>query len=199
MEAELPPREHEPEEQAGLTPEPPPIYQDAESPAVAPPPVYRAPLPGAVPRLLAGLESGILGAVVMIGWFALDAVLERQYWWAMLNLWGAGVYHNRVFSMGFGMATLAGVSTHFFLHGVGGAIWSLAAARMSNYWLHLAGSLVAAAVWYSVLMYGFWPAVAPVVSRISPIPATLLAYLLFGAALSRNARRARQLDAVWET
>ena len=183
MESDLPPGEPEPAAQGGLRPEPPPYCGPLDEPA-PPPPIYVAPLPGAVPRLLAGLESGILGAAVMIGWFAVDSMMERQYWWAMLNLWGASVYHNRVFSMGFGMATLAGVSTHFFLHGLGGAIWSLAAARISNYWLHLAGSLAAAALWYYVLMHAFWPMVAPIVSRLTPIPATLLAYFLFGAALS---------------
>jgi hypothetical protein len=148
---------------------------------------------------LAGLESGILGAAVMIVWFAMDSLLERQYWWAMLNLWGASVYHNRVFSMGFGVATLAGASTHFFLHGLGGALCSLLAARISNYWLHLFFSFAAAAAWYWLLMYAFWPTVAPVVSRITPLPATILAYFLFGAALSRNAQRARQLSSLWQT
>ena len=191
MDAELPPGEIEP---AAVVSDvaPPPLLE----PAPAPPPVFVPPL---LPRLLAGLESGVLGAAVMMAWFALDSVLERQYWWAMLNLWGAGVYHNRVFSMGLGIATIAGASMHFFLHGVGGVLWAVAGARMSNYWLHLAGSFVAAAVWYSVLMHAFWPAVAPVVSRISPRFPTLLAYFLFGAALSRNARRARQLSSIGET
>lgn len=180
---------------AEWVPEPPPPV--VAPVAVAPPPVI--PPPGPLACLLAGIESGVLGAAVMIGWFALDSFLERQYWWAMLNLWAAGVYHNRVFTMGLGVATVVGASFHFFLHGVGGALWSLAAGRISNFWLHLGASFLAAAGWYIVLMHGFWPAVAPVVSRIAPVPATFLAYLLFGAAISRNAHRARQLDAFWQT
>jgi hypothetical protein len=199
MNADLPYRENEPAAHEGQMPEPPPPIATPDEPAPPPPPVYYAPPPGPVPRLLAGLESGILGAAVMIAWFALDSLLERQYWWAMLNLWGAGVYHNRVFSMGFGVATLAGASTHFFLHGLGGAVWSLIAGKISNYWLHLFCSFAAAAAWYLLLMHAFWPAVAPIVSRITPLPATLLAYFLFGAALSRNARRARQLRSHWDT
>ena len=200
MDAQLPYRDGEPVAHDNWSPEPP-LFAPAEEhqPAPAPPPVYIPPVPGAVARLLAGLESGIIGAAVMILWFALDSLMERQYWWAMLNLWGASVYHNRVFSMGFGVATLAGASTHFFLHGLGGALWSLAAARISNYWLHLVCSFAAAAAWYFLLMYVFWPTVAPVVSRITPLTATLLAYFLFGAALSRNAHRARQLRTLWET
>jgi hypothetical protein len=191
MDADLPPGELEPVAVVSDV-EPPPGL----GPVPAPPPVNAPPL---LARLLAGLESGILGAAVMMAWFALDSVLERQYWWAMFNLWGAGVYHNRVFSMGFGVATLAGASMHFFLHGVGGALWAFAGARMTNYWQHLAGSFLAAALWYFVMMYAFWPAVAPVVSRISPLFPTILAYFLFGAALSRNAHRARQLHFIGET
>ena len=199
MDAELPYRDGEPTAHDDSPVEPPPlsVIQDVRPPP--PPPVYFAPRPGPVPRLLAGLESGILGAAVMIVWFAMDSLIESQHWWAMLNLWGASVYHNRVFSMGFGMATLAGAATHFFLHGLGGALWSLLAAKISNYWLHLFCSFAAAAAWYWVLMYAFWPAVAPVVSRVTPRPATLLAYFLFGAALSRNAHRARQLSSIWQT
>jgi hypothetical protein len=203
MDADLNPSENEPD---AILPGPPPLVIAEDNPfippppppLVVPPPVYFPP-PGAIPRLFAGLESGILGAFIMILWFALDSVLERQYWWAMLNLWGASVYHNRVFSMGFGLATLVGASTHFFLHGVAGALWALVAARMSNYWLHLLASFAAAAAVYFILMHGFWPVVAPVVSRISPLPATVLAYFLFGAAISRNAHRARQLGHIWET
>lgn len=111
IESEAPPPEPPPrvfhaeigDDNPFVPPAPPPVY-------VAPPPPPPLPPPGAVPSLLAGLESGILGAVLMIAWFALDSIWERQYWWAMLNLWGAGVYHNRVFSMGFGVATLAGAS-----------------------------------------------------------------------------------------
>ena len=199
MDAELPYREGQPLAHDDSPAEPPPLLVIRATPPPAPPPVYFAPHPGPVPRLLAGLESGILGAAVMIAWFAMDSLIESQYWWAMLNLWGASVYHNRVFSMGFGMATIAGAATHFFLHGLGGALWSLLAAKISNYWLHLFCSFAAAAAWYWVLMYAFWPAVAPVVSRVTPLPATLLAYFLFGAALSRNAHRARQLSSIWQT
>jgi hypothetical protein len=192
-------REREPEANDVSLPAPPPVVAIEDGPPPEPPPLYIAPVPGPVPRLLAGLESGILGAAVMIAWFAMDSLLESQYWWAMLYLWGASVYHNRVFSMGFGVATLAGASTHFFLHGLGGALWSLLAGRISNYWLHLFFSFAAAAAWYWLLMYTFWPIVAPVVSRITPLPATFLAYFLFGAALSRSARRARQLSAIWQS
>ncbi|MBM3788064.1 MAG: hypothetical protein FJW30_27270 [Acidobacteria bacterium] len=135
----------------------------------------------------------------MTAWFALDSILERQYWWAILNLWGAAVFHNRVFTMGFGLATLTGGATLFFLHGIGGIVWALIGARLRNPWLHLVLSFAAAAVWYLVLLHGFWQAAAPVVTRMSPMPATILAYVLYGAALSRNAFRARQLGLVWKT
>ncbi len=167
----------------------------SEPEAPPPPPPFPAIAP--LHLALAGLESGILGAALMIGWFALDSLFERQYWWAILNLWGSAVYHNRVFSMGLGIATIAGAATHFFLHGAAGAVWSLAAGRLRNQWIHLAASFGASALWYIALHYAFWPFVSPVVPRASPMPATLLAYVLFGAALSRNPFRATQLSWAW--
>jgi hypothetical protein len=183
-------------------PLPPPIV-DGTPPILVihppPPPPPPPPTAGVLLRLLAGVETGIIGGVIMMLWFALDSLFEQQYWWAMLNLWGAAVYGNRVFSMGLGMATLTGAALHLFLHGTGGALWSLLAGRLTHFWLHLAGSIGAAAVWYFVLHHWFWPAVAPAVSRMTPMPATALAYLLFGAALSRGARRVRELAATWRT
>lgn len=164
------------------------------TPVALPPPV---PVPNVWPRVLAGLESGILGATCMVAWFALEAQFENQYWWAMLNLWGAGVYQSRVLTMGFGIATLSGAAMHVFLHGAGGAAWGLLGGRITNGWWHLVCSFCVAAGWYLFLMQWFWPVVAPVVSRVSPVPATPLAYLLFGAAISRNFRRSRQLDAAF--
>ncbi|MBM3766407.1 MAG: hypothetical protein FJW32_13545 [Acidobacteria bacterium] len=161
-----------------------------------PPPPFPEPAP--LHFAMAGLESGILGGALMIGWFALDSLFEHQYWWAILNLWGSAVYQNRVFSMGLGIATVAGAATHFFLHGTAGAIWALAAGRLRNQWVHLAASFAAAALWFVTLHYLFWPIVSPVVPRASPMPATLLAYILFGAALSRNPFRANQLHFAWK-
>jgi hypothetical protein len=167
------------------------VYEPPE-----PPPVF---VPGRTAAALAGLESGVNGALLMVGWFLLESWAERQYWWAMLNLWGAGVYQDRVLTMGLGMATLAGGATHVFLHGLAGVAWSLAGVRIGNRWWYLAGAFLAAGLLYLLLMEGFWPAVAPVVERLSPRPATAMAYLLFGAALSRSADRARELSGIWKT
>lgn len=173
--------------------EPPPVVADL----VAPPPPPRLPPPPPIVLILAGIECGVLGAIVMIGWFAFQAILDRQYWWAMLNLWGAGVYHNRVFSMGLGAATLAGAATHLFAHGVAGAVWSVAAARLWNRWAYFAGAFIASALTYWVMMNLFWPAVAPVVARFSHFASSTAAYILFAAVLSRSGYRARQLQASW--
>ena len=168
---------------------------ESEPLAPAPPPF---PDPAPLHLALAGLESGILGATLMIGWFALDSLFERQYWWAILNLWGSSVFHNRVFSMGLGMATIAGAATHFFLHGAAGVLAALSTGRLRNQWGIVAASFGASALFYAVLYHAFWPLVSPVVPRASPMPATLLAYVLFGAALSRNPFRAAQLSWVWK-
>lgn len=190
----LPEVEPNPQNPSEVSAEPPPFPTSpalpTSPPALSPPPT---------PLLaLAGLETGLLGAAIMFGWFVLYSYFDRQYWWGMLNLWGVASFGNKAFNMGFGLASLAGAGHHLFLHGVGGAFAALGIGRLRGFWLQLAAAIAAAALWYLFATRIYWPSLAPAVVRVSPQPATLLAYLLYGATLSRAASRARDLERSWQ-
>jgi hypothetical protein len=180
-------------------PVPPPVYSGHLEPAVtialAPPP----PVPSPSLRLLAGLESGLLGAALMFAWLLIYSHIDRQYWWGILNLWGAASFGNRSISMGFGIASLAGAAHHLFLHGLAGALAGLAIGRLRGFWLPLAASFAAAFLCFLLAFHVYWPLLAPVVLRVSPQPATAIAYLLYAVALSRASARAFRLAHNWQT
>ena len=165
-----------------------------ESLALAPPPVPVE----ATHLLFAGLETGVLGAGLMLVWFALDSLVERQQWWAILNLWGSAIYGNVVFRMGLGKASVTGAALHLFLGGVAGAALALVVGRFRNFGMVLLACMVAGFVWYWVLQNGILRALNPLIPRMTPQPATILAHLLFAAVLTRIPGRSVRLAALWD-
>jgi hypothetical protein len=177
--------------------EPPPFVVIPAPPVAVLAPAPPPPVPETTHLLFAGLESGVLGAVLMMVWFALDALVERQHWWAMLNLWGAAIYGNAVFRMSLGKASLAGAALHIFLGGVAGAVIALALGRLHRFSLILLGAMVAGVVWYGILQHGILRSLNPLIVRMTPQPATLLAHLLYAAVLTRIPGRGISLAAAW--
>lgn len=143
------------------------------------------------------MESGVLGAVLMMVWFALDSLVERQHWWAILNLWGSAIYGNAVFRMSLGQATVAGAALHIFLGGVAGAVIALALGRLHRFGWIVMGALVAGVVWYGILQHGILRSFNPLILRMTPQPATLLAHLLYAVVLTRIPGRGISLAAAW--
>jgi hypothetical protein len=143
------------------------------------------------------MESGVLGAVLMMVWFALDSLVERQQWWAILNLWGSAIYGNVVFRMSLGKASLAGAALHIFLSGVAGAVIALALGRIHRFGFVIAGALLAGVLWYALLQHGILRSLNPLIVRMTPQPATLLAHLLYAAVLTRIPGRGISLAAAW--
>ena len=59
--------------------------------------------------------------------------------------------------------------------------------RLSHLIVHV-GSMVAGFVWYWVLQNGILRALNPLIPRMTPQPATILAHLLFAAVLTRTSQ-----------
>ncbi len=167
--------------------------------ATLPPPVLVVPppAPGATHLLLAGLESGVLGAGLMMLWFALDSLVDRQQWWAMLNLWGAAIYGDAVFRMSLGKASLAGAALHICLGGLAGAVMALALGRLHRFSLLILAALVGGCLWYAMLQFGILRWLHPLIPRMTPQPATVLAHLLYAAVLMRIPGRSAGLALAW--
>ena len=168
-------------------------------PVVAPLVMVPPPVPVERTHLLfAGLETGVLGAGLMLVWFALDSLVERQQWWAILNLWGSAIYGNVVFRMSLGKASLAGAALQLFLGGVAGGLIALAIGRLRSFGMVLLASALAGFLWYWILQNGILRTLNPLIPRMTPQPATILAHLLFAAVLTRIPGRSHRLAAAWD-
>ena len=146
-------------------------------------------------RLLAGLETGTLAGLVMLLWFALEALRRGMVWYAIPNLLGSAFYGPAALRAGLGRVTLAGISLELAHAGLAGAVFGLIAAKITGFGRALMFGLTAGLVDYAVLYFVVWRHTAPLLARHSPEPATLLAHLLYGVVLSRLPARCSRLEA----
>ena len=135
-------------------------------------------------RALAGLETGILGAILVLAWFAADAMFQGQHWYAFPNLWSTTFFGADAFHMRLGWATAAGIAFHLAQLGVAGSLFGMIWLRRRSRLIDILAGVTWSFLWYFVMMRGFWKVFAPFVPRLMPQAATMFGVLLFGAALA---------------
>jgi len=62
-----------------------------------------------VPRLLSGIEAGVIGGMAMLTLLVFTSLWRGEPWWMPSNLLGSTFYGARALSGGPGRATLAGL------------------------------------------------------------------------------------------
>jgi len=172
-----------------------PQFSDSQMDPVVPPVAVSRPavvVPSWV-RILAGIESGALGAALMIVW------LFGHSWWngdrvlTAANIWATSVHGSAVMRY-LPAKPVSGLAIHFAMACVVGSLFSLAAGGIKRFSVVFLLGLAAGAAWYLILVYwNRWIAV------YSPQPETFIAYLLFGIVLSRTPSRCVHLAGVLAT
>ena len=142
----------------------------------------------AVPRLLNGIEAGVIGGLGMLALLVSGSLWRGDPWWTPSNLLGTTFYGARTLSIGPSRATLAGCALHIFITGVIGAVFGLLCGRIQRRKrLVLLGTL-AGLIWHGFADAMLWPRINPLVSLYSAQPVTLFSHALFGACLGYMAR-----------
>jgi hypothetical protein len=100
---------------------------------------------------LAGLETGVLGGVVLLAWYALTSLAAGQAAWEVPARLGAACCGSALWPERLGFAVAAGASMHILGAGAAGALFGLVARGVTSLRrLFLLGTLVGL-VWYYVL------------------------------------------------
>jgi hypothetical protein len=137
----------------------------------------------AVPRLLNGIEAGVIGGIAMLALLVSGSLWRGDPWWMPSNLLGSTFYGARALSAGPDRATLAGGALHVFMTGsIGGAFGLVCGGIPHRRRLVLLGTL-AGLMWQGLADALVWRNINPLVPLYSPQPATLLSHGLFGACL----------------
>lgn len=140
-----------------------------------------------LPRLLAGLEVGILGGLAILGWF-----LVLSYWnfrapWALVNLFSASFRRNAAWGFNFSSLTWSGLAVHLFACGLLGIFIGWVLPR-PHHGARISLTGLAFGVILSLMVYEFfWRRLIPIGDYFAPA-AMLIVHLLFGMSLAQFPR-----------
>src|SRR5215471_14640110 len=83
-------------------------------------------------QAIAGVESGILGGLVMLAWLALLSLLQGRSIWSIPNLLASTFYGEIALRHGFRWTTLSGVALHLIMTAVAGLVFGLAVGGVAS-------------------------------------------------------------------
>lgn len=141
---------------------------------------------------LAGLQAGVLGALLLVAWLMIGALWNGRSIWVVPNLFastffGSGAYRNQ-----FLRTSWTGVALLVVLYGLLGAVWGCIWRDERKRWLGLYGAVAGLCVYF--FLYDFmWPHVNPLITLYAPDRQLELGHLLWGIALARSPLFARRI------
>jgi hypothetical protein len=134
-------------------------------------------------RLSHGIEAGVVGGMVALGFLVFASILARQGWWQIPNLLGSTFYGNRAFRAGASMATLSGMALQFVITGSIGAAFALVCARIKRRGRIFLLGILTGLAWHYLGEALFWPHINPRIPAYTSEPLILFGNVLFGFCL----------------
>ncbi len=143
---------------------------------------------GTSPRVLAGLQTGMAGALMMLAWLGVVTLWSRHSVWWFPNLMATTFGGDPALQNHFDRYSPAGLALHLLQFSLLGALFARAVPERTGYTrLLLAGVVLAVAYYY--LMYGFvWKHLNPLIPLYSPDRQILVGHIFFGFMLARLPR-----------
>jgi cytochrome b561 len=138
-----------------------------------------------LPRLLAGLQVGILGGLVSIVWFLILSTLYFRAPWSLINLFSASLRDSATWGHGFSKLTFTGLAAHIFACGlVGMLVGWLVPRPLGNARISFAALVFGIVI--SLMVYEFlWRRLVPLLSEYIPATSVLMVHLLIGLSLAQ--------------
>jgi hypothetical protein len=168
-----------PEEQGGAP---------AAEPESAPPsevePKPRTPA-GALECMLAGLQAGMVGTLLMLAWLGVSAAWQQRSFWTAENLMASAFYGTRSIHSGFASRTLPGLALYLVLYSVLGALLALAVRDRATRMRTILLAIFFAMVWYYASFHWMWERVMPLVALLHAERPTAMGHLIYGLWLGR--------------
>ncbi len=145
-------------------------------------------------HVIAGVESGVLGGMFMLGWLALLSVLQGRSAWSMPNLLASTFYGEAALRRGFRWATLSGVALHVTMSAAVGLLFGLAVSGISSRPRVMLLGLGASVAWYFLSLGIFWKHFNPIVPLYGGGGGLFVAHLGLGIFLGSFPRYLQGLE-----
>ena len=132
---------------------------------------------------LAGIQAGVAGGLILLGYLALDSFWHRRSVWTVPNLFASTFYGESAYRQGFGVRTSAGVALLFVVYGVLGALFGLLIRDHGTLLRVTLFGVVYSVAWFFLSFDWIWKHVNPTIALYFPPRAMLVAHLLFGCVM----------------
>jgi hypothetical protein len=143
---------------------------------------------GARPNLflsLAGIQAGVVGGLILLGYLSLDSAWHRRSIWTVPNLLASTFYGESVYGPGFGARTSAGLALLFFVYGLLGALFGLVIRDQGSRARATLFGLIFGTGWFFLSFEFLWKHINPLMQLYSPDRAMLVGHVLYGGVLGR--------------
>ena len=138
--------------------------------------------------LLAGLEAGIIAALILLGWLALASAWYRRSIWTAANIMATTFYGEAALGREFTSRTVAGIALYLVLYGTIGVLFGLTlASRDANLRTTLIGVLVGLG-WYYLSFAILWQNINPLIPLYTHRGPMIAGHALYGGLLGRFPR-----------
>ena len=135
---------------------------------------------------LAGIQAGVGGTLVLLGYLALDSAWHRRSIWLVPNLLASTFYGESAYQPRFGARTGAGLALLLVLYGLLGALFGLVVRDQGSRVRMTLLGLIFGTGWFFLSFDVLWKYVNPMVRIYSPDRAMLVGHLLYGGLLGRR-------------
>jgi len=137
----------------------------------------------ALPAALAGLQSGMVGALCLVMWLGVLAEWQQRNFWIPVNLMASAFYGPRAIRSGFAGETLSGLAAYIALYTLLGAALATVlrdrASRPRTFLIALAFALA----WYYLTFRLLWKSVIPLAALLHVERTTAVGHLIYGVVL----------------
>jgi len=135
---------------------------------------------------LAGIQAGTVGALILLGYLALDSAWHRHSVWTVPNLLASTFYGESAYRQGFSAGTSVGVALLLLLYGALGLLFALVVRDHGTRMRVVLAGLIYGTGWFFLSFDILWKHVNPMVQIYSPDRAMLVGHVLYGGVLGRG-------------
>jgi hypothetical protein len=143
-------------------------------------------------HVLAGLQAGVLGALLMVACLMIGSLWNGRSIWVAPNLFATTFFGSDVYRNQFLRTSWTGVALIVAVYGLLGILWGCVWRDERTRWLRVYGAVAGLCVYY--LLFGLlWRHVNPLITLYAPDRQLQLGHLLWGIVLASSPVFARRI------
>lgn len=141
------------------------------------------PRAAALPAALAGMQSGMVGAICLVMWLGILAEWQQRNFWIPVNLMASAFYGPRAIRSGFASETVSGLAVYLSLYTLLGMAFAIVLRdRLSRARTFLLAVLFAMG-WYYLSFRLLWKSAIPLAALLHVERSTAFGHLVYGVVL----------------